>query len=134
MPLNNKWSITPELGFDLFDFSYSFSAYYDSKEIATNDTRSFHSSFITLGIYSDYQITDKTKLKFSMVGSIPTRIRYFNTSLLLSYNLYKKEKQELNVFGGVSYEDFYFRDSQKEMQNFMKHRIPSCKIGLEYKF
>ncbi|WP_010680628.1 hypothetical protein [Fusobacterium gonidiaformans] len=54
---------------------------------------------------------------------------------MLSYNLYKADNKELNLLSGIAYEKLKFKDSQKEMQNFMEHKIaPIYKVGLEYKF
>lgn len=79
----------------------------------------------------------KHKLILNLKYAIPfDNIRKWGTvELLNSYNVLKKDSNELNFLFGIGMEYFEFRDTQKEMQNFMKHKVsPIYKIGLEYKF
>lgn len=136
--INPRLVMTPSIGVSMLDFSYKFSAKdKNGVSIANDDKRSFHAAMATLGVEANYLVNDKTNLIFTMNSKIPGgRIReYFDTSLLVSYNLYKKDNKELNVLGGIGYESLEFKDSQKDMQNHMKHSIsPTYRVGLEYKF
>lgn len=133
-----KLTLTPMVGISLFDFSYQFSANDKSgNAIAKNDRRSFHSTMTTIGMKADYALNEKTKVILTMNSKLPfgNIKKYFDSSLLLSYNLYKSEDKELNVLGGVGYESLELKDSQKDMQNHMKHSMaPTYRVGLEYKF
>lgn len=133
-----KLTLTPSLGIALFDFSYKFSAKdKNGNSIAKDDKRSFHSTMPTIGLKADYAWNDKTKIIVTMNSKLPfgNIKRYFDSSLLVSYNLYKNNNKELNVLGGIGYESLEFKDSQKDMQNHMKHSIsPTYRVGLEYKF
>ncbi|AYZ73147.1 hypothetical protein EGX98_03240 [Fusobacterium necrophorum] len=133
-----KWKLTPAFGINVFDFSYEFSAVNkEGDAIANKDTRKFHAGIPTIGFKTNYQLMEKTKIIFSFMSNIPMKSvkQYLDMSLLVSYNLYQNNERELNLIGGIGYEKWKFRDSQKEMQNYMKHSIaPIYKVGLEYKF
>lgn len=138
IPITENLTITPNVGAHIFDFSYQFSAKYpQGKEIVSGDKRNFHAPMLSLGFDANYSLNEKAKLIFSGTSNIPFgNIRhYYNTSFMLSYNLYKADNKELNLLSGIVYEKLKFKDSQKEMQNFMEHKIaPIYKVGLEYKF
>lgn len=137
-PVSNQLVLSPSLGIKLFDFSYRFSATDElGNSLAQNDTRAFHSVMTTLGLKADYQFSDKLHLIWKGETNIPygSVKQYYDTSLMLSYNVYKNNSQELNLLGGLAYERLQFRDSQKNMQNFMQHNIaPIYKVGFEFKF
>ncbi|CAL7878309.1 OMP-b-brl domain-containing protein [Fusobacterium necrophorum subsp. funduliforme] len=125
-----KWKMTSGFGINVFDFHYEFSA-------TNKDSRKFHAGIPMIGLEASYQFSEKSKIIFALNSNIPMKSvkQYLDTSLLFSYNLYKNKDQELNLLGGIGYEKWKFRDSQKEMQNYMKHSIsPVYKLGLEYKF
>lgn len=116
--LTPKWTVTPTVGVSLFDFSYQFSATdKNGVNIAEKDSRKFHAGMPVIGVKTNYAFTDKTKVIFSLNSNIPMGSvkQYLDTSLMLSYNLYKNNQKELNVLGGLGYERLKFRDSQKEM-------------------
>lgn len=133
-----RWKMTSGFGINVFDFNYEFSAVNKEGNVITNkDSRKFHAGIPMIGLTTSYQFTEKSKIIFSLNSNIPMKSvkQYLDTSLLISYNLYKNNERELNLLGGIGYEKWKFRDSQKEMQNYMKHSIsPVYKIGLEYKF
>ncbi|RGY59802.1 hypothetical protein DXA30_15010 [Fusobacterium ulcerans] len=55
--------------------------------------------------------------------------------IVLSQNIYKKNNKEINLLYGIGYDFFKYKDSQQDMQNYMKNRIAPIFIGgLEYKF
>ncbi|WP_187105844.1 hypothetical protein [Fusobacterium necrophorum] len=133
-----KWKMTSGFGINVFDFHYEFSATNKEGNVITNkDSRKFHAGIPMIGLEASYQFSEKSKIIFALNSNIPMKSvkQYLDTSLLFSYNLYKNKDQELNLLGGIGYEKWKFRDSQKEMQNYMKHSIsPVYKLGLEYKF
>ncbi|MDK4501134.1 hypothetical protein MWG03_02165 [Fusobacterium necrophorum] len=133
-----KWNMTSGFGINVFDFHYEFSATNKEGNVITNkDSRKFHAGIPMIGLEARYQFSEKSKIIFALNSNIPMKSvkQYLDTSLLFSYNLYKNKDQELNLLGGIGYEKWKFRDSQKEMQNYMKHSIsPVYKLGLEYKF
>lgn len=133
-----KWKMTSGFGINVFDFHYEFSATNKEGNVITNkDSRKFHAGIPMIGLEASYQFSEKSKIIFALNSNIPMKNvkQYLDTSLLFSYNLYKNKDQELNLLGGIGYEKWKFRDSQKEMQNYMKHSIsPVYKLGLEYKF
>lgn len=133
-----KWKMTSGFGINVFDFHYEFSATNKEGNVITNkDSRKFHAGIPMIGLEASYQFSKKSKIIFALNSNIPMKSvkQYLDTSLLFSYNLYKNKDQELNLLGGIGYEKWKFRDSQKEMQNYMKHSIsPVYKLGLEYKF
>ena len=57
------------------------------------------------------------------------------TSLTGAYNLYRSGNKEVNVVAGVGYDMFRFKDTQRDMQNFMYSETkPVYKLGVELKF
>ena len=52
-----------------------------------------------------------------------------------AYNLYRSGNKEVNVVAGVGYDMFKFKDTQRDMQNFMYSETkPVYKLGIELKF
>lgn len=138
-PLYSNLVITPSLTETLFDFSYEFSAKdKNGNVIAVNDSRKFKSAITVLGLAANYSLNDKINFILSFNTNIPMKNSiktYMESSFITSYNLYKNENREVNLLAGISYEKLKFRDSQKDMQNYMKHTVsPTFKLGLEYKF
>lgn len=131
----NNLVLTPKIEFSLFDFSYKFSA--SGSKAVNNDERKFHAGAVRIGGSAKYSFNKDFSLTFDAMTHIPydSIRKSFETSLVASYNLYRNDKQELNLLAGVGYDMFKYRDTQKDMQNFMNYKTkPIYKIGLEYSF
>ncbi|MEG0134877.1 MAG: hypothetical protein RR476_05355 [Cetobacterium sp.] len=134
--LSTKFKITPLVEFLIADFDYKFTGTIPNGN-SISSRRTFGWTSFRLGIASTYSFNEIYKLKLQFKAALPvSKIKKeFNLALINSFNLYKNGKNELNLLAGIEYENFEFRDSQDEMQNFMKHTItPIYKIGLEYLF
>lgn len=126
-----RLTISPLFQFGVTQFDYQY------KTDNTSSGRKFGFGSFHLGSIFKYEVTEKYKLILNLKYAIPfDNIRKWGTvELLNSYNVLKKDSNELNFLFGIGMEYFEFRDTQKEMQNFMKHKVsPIYKIGLEYKF
>lgn len=124
-------TISPLFQFGVTQFDYQ----YKTDNISSG--RKFGFGSLHLGTIFKYDVTEKYNLILNLKYAIPfDNIRKWGTlELLNSYNILKNDSNELNLLFGIGMEYFEFRDTQKEMQNFMKHKVsPIYKIGLEYKF
>ena len=70
---------------------------------------------------------------------IPPALNFLSSLLTvvlpLDENLYENWKTEVNVLAGIGYDSFKYKDTQKDMQNFMDSKMkPVYKLGLELKF
>lgn len=129
-------TVTPKIEMSLFDFSYKFSAIGRTTNIK-DDERSFRAGTVRVGGLVNYKFNNDFALNFDLMTHIPhDSIKYsLETSLMASYNLYRNENKELNLLGGVAYDMFKYRDTQRDMQNFMYLKSkPVYKLGLELKF
>ena len=133
--LDDKLTLTPKAEFSVMDFSYKFSA--SGSKTVNNDSRSFGAGTVRVGGEAKYQSNDDFAVRLDAMTHIPydSVKSSLETSLTGSYNLYRSGKTEVNVLGGVGYDMFKYRDTQKEMQNFMYSKVkPVYKLGLELKF
>lgn len=132
---NERIKIAPTLEFSLSKFDYKYRVKTpQNSEISSS--RSFGWGALHLGIESFYKLTDNNDLNFNIKYAIPyDSIRnWFSIEIIDKQNIYRNETQELNLLIGIGFKDFEYRDTQKEMQNFMKHKIsPILKVGIEYK-
>lgn len=128
---SQKLTFSPFIQYGATQFSYQY------KTDSISSGRNFGFGSFHLGSIIKYNITENYNLFFNLKYAIPfDNIRKWGTfELLNSYNVFKRDFDELNILFGLGLEYFEFRDTQKEMQNFMKHKVyPIYKIGLEYKF
>ena len=133
--LNSKFTVTPKIEFSVFQFSYKFSS--SGSTTVSNDERKFNAGGIRVGGEANYQFTDDFGLRFDVMTHIPhdSIKSSLDTSLTGSYNLYRNGNTEVNVLAGIGYDSFKYRDTQKDMQNFMDSKTkPVYKLGLELKF
>lgn len=133
--LNSKFTFTPKVEFSILQFSYKFSA--TGSTIVNNNERKFRAGGVRIGGEAKYQFTDDFSLRFNIMTHIPhDSIRSsLDTSLMGSYNLFRSGKTELNILAGIGYNRFKYRDTQRDMQNFMYVKVkPVYKVGLELKF
>ncbi len=131
---NFNLSAYTQLDFIKFDYKYDIST---TKNSYISGNRSFGWGNLALGSNLQYILTDDYNISLNAKLGIPNeKVRKsFLLSFINSYNIYRKNNEELNALFGVEFEYLEFRDTQKEMQNFMKHTIsPIYKIGLEYIF
>ena len=60
---------------------------------------------------------------------------FYQHHLVYNHNLYRSGNKEVNVVAGVGYDMFKFKDTQRDMQNFMYSETkPVYKLGIELKF
>lgn len=132
---NERIKLAPTLEFSLSKFDYKYKVKTpQSSEISSG--RSFGWGALHLGVESSYKLTDNNNLNFNIKYAIPydSIKNWIAVEIIDKQNLYKSETQELNLLFGIGFKDFEYRDTQKEMQNFIKHKIsPILKIGIEYK-
>jgi len=127
----DKFRFAPVIEFSANDFEYKYSAdTLDNKNISSK--RSFGWGQLNIGFNSSYKFTDKYSLEFNIKNGIEhdSVRKYYDLELVNNYEIYKN----LHVLLGVEYEKVHFRDTQQDMQNFMKHKNILYKIGLEYTF
>lgn len=133
-----KIEISPKIEFSLFDFKYSFSAENLDKGISiSNDTRNFKAGGVRIGGEFEYTINDKFKLTSNIMTHMPygKRQKSLEANLVLSQNIYKNNNKEINLLYGIGYDFLEFKDSQQDMQNYMRYEmLPIGMIGAEYKF
>lgn len=90
-----------------------------------------------IGGEANYQFTDDFGVRLDVMTHIPhdSIKSSLDASLTGSYNLYRSGNTEVNVLAGIGYDSFKYRDTQKDMQNFMDSKTkPVYKLGLELKF
>lgn len=135
---NNNFKISPKIEFSVFDFKYTFSAENkDEKVYISNDTRNFKAGGVRIGGNFEYFITNRITITTDMMTHIPygSIKKSLEVIIVLSQNIYKKKNKEINLLYGIGYDFFKYKDSQQDMQNYMKNRIAPIFIGgLEYKF
>lgn len=132
LSLANNFTLTPKFEISLFDFSYQFST-----NAGKNSQRRFRAGTVRVGGAAKYDFNKDFSLTFDLMTHIPhDSIRSsLETSLIASYNVYRQGSTEVNVLAGLSYDMFKYRDTQRDMQNFMYSKTkPIYKIGLELKF
>ncbi|MDO4690844.1 MAG: hypothetical protein Q4A58_06085 [Fusobacterium sp.] len=128
----DNFTLTPKFEISLFDFSYQFST-----DAGKNSQRRFRAGTVRIGGAAKYDFNKDFSLTFDLMTHIPhDSIRSsLETSLTASYNVYRQGNTEVNVLAGIAYDMFKYRDTQKDMQNFMYSKTkPIYKIGLELKF
>ena len=133
--LNSKFTFTPKIEFSIFQFSYKFSS--SGSTTVSSDERKFNAGGIRVGGEANYQFTDDFGLRLDVMTHIPhdSIKSSLDASLTGSYNLYRNGNTEVNVLAGIGYDSFKYRDTQKDMQNFMDSKTkPVYKLGLELKF
>lgn len=129
-------TLTPKAEFSIFDFSYKFSAHGLITNI-NNDERKFGAGSLRIGGTAKYDFNKDFSLVLDVMGHIPydSIKSSLETSLVASYNLFRQGNNEVNVLAGIGYDMFKYKDTQKEMQNFMYSKTkPIYKLGLELKF
>lgn len=133
--LNSKFSLTPKVEFSVFQFSYKFSS--TGSTTINNNERKFNAGGVRIGGEANYQFTDNFGLRFDIMTHIPhdSIKSSLDTSLTASYNIFRSGNTEINALVGIGYDSFKYRDTQKDMQNFMDSKTkPIYKLGLELKF
>ena len=133
--VNPKFTITPKAEFSLLQFSYKFSS--TGSTTINNDERAFGAGGIRLGGEAVYKVNDDFSVKLDAMSHIPhdSIKSSLETSLTGAYNLYRSGNKEVNVVAGVGYDMFKFKDTQRDMQNFMYSETkPVYKLGVELKF
>lgn len=131
IPVENL-TLTPKFEMSLFDFSYQFST--DAEKASR---RRFRAGTVRVGGAAKYDFNKDFSLTFDLMTHIPhdSIKSSLETSLIASYNVYRQGNTEVNVLAGIGYDMFKYRDTQKDMQNFMYSKTkPVYKIGLELKF
>ncbi|WP_022819192.1 transporter [Fusobacterium russii] len=130
--LAQNLTLTPKFEVSLFDFSYQFST-----DAGKNSQRRFRAGTVRVGGAAKYDFSKDFSLTLDLMTHIPhDSIRSsLETSLIASYNVYRQGSTEVNVLAGLSYDMFKYRDTQRDMQNFMYSKTkPIYKLGLELKF
>lgn len=133
---NEKFKVSPLIQFNITEFDYQ----YDAKNLSGENIssgRKFGFGSLHLGLNTSYQITEKYNLSLNLTYAIPfDNVKQWGSlEIINTYNLFKNKTHELNILFGIGAEHFEFRDTQEEVQNYMKHKIePIYKVGLEYKF
>ena len=133
--VNPKFTLTPKVEFSVFQFSYKFSS--SGSTTINNDERKFNAGGIRVGGEANYQFNEDFAMRFDIMTHIPhDSIRSsLDTSLTASYNLYRSGNTEINAIAGIGYDSFKYRDTQRDMQNFMNSKTkPVYKLGVELKF
>ncbi len=134
-PVTKKFTIIPKIDFSAYQFSYKFSA--TGSKIVNNDERKFNAGTIRVGGKIKYTYNENLIFSLNSMYHIPhdSIKSSLETSLVASYNLYRNENKELNLLVGLSYDQFKYKDTQKDMQNFINYKSkPIYKLGLEFKF
>lgn len=133
--LNPKFTFTPKLEFSVLQFSYKFSS--TGSRVINNDERKFGAGSVRVGSNINYQVNNDFGLRFDIMTHIPhdSIKSSLDVSFTGSYNLFRSENTEVNVLAGVGYDYFKYKDTQRDMQNFMSSKTkPVYKLGLELKF
>ena len=133
----NNLIITPTLEFSATDFKYKYTCENLNENTKFSSQRDFGFGSAHIGVSSTYILTPKFKVSLNIKSAIPfDNIRkWWSVNLLNSYNLYQRDSKELNLIFGIGVQQFEYRDTQNEMQNFMKYKMsPTYKLGLEYNF
>ena len=133
--VNHKFTLTPKIEFSLFQFSYKFSS--SGSNNVSNDERRFNAGGIRVGGEANYQFTEDFAVRFDVMTHVPhdSIKSSLDASLTASYNLYRSGNTEINAIAGIGYDSFKYRDTQKDMQNFMDSKTkPVYKLGVELKF
>lgn len=129
-------TLSPFLQITATQFNYQYdSKYLDENTISSG--RKFGLGSIHTGLKSTYKFNDKYKIDLNFKYAIPfdSVRKWGSLEILNTYNVYEKNNHKLNVLFGIGFEYFEYRDTQKDMQNFMKHKLePIYKLGLEYSF
>ena len=127
----DRFTLIPVAEFSANDFEYRYSA-TTPEDRNISSKRSFGWGQLNFGLNSSYQFTDKYSLEFNMKSGIEhdSVRKYYNLELVNNYEIYK----DLHILVGVEHEKVHFRDTQRDMQNFMKHNNLLYKVGLEYVF
>lgn len=134
---NKDIIITPILEYSATDFKYKYTCEYLNENTKFSSQRDFGFGSVHIGINSTYIFTSKFKINLNAKSAIPfdSVRKWWSISLLNSYSLYQKNTKELNLIFGIEIQQFEYRDTQEEMQNFMKYKMsPTYKLGLDYKF
>lgn len=128
--------VSPKLEFNAMQFEYQ----YDSKNLVNQDVssgRKFGFGSVHIGIDTAYSVTEKYKVELKGKYAIPfdSIRKWFSLELLNKYTIYKNEKQEVNALLGVEFGYFEYKDTQDDMQNYLKYKFsPLYKAGIEYIF
>lgn len=133
----NNIEITPILEFTATDFKYKYTCENVNENTKFGSQRDFGFGSLHIGINSTYIFTSKYKINLNIKSAIPfdSVRKWWSINLLNSYTLYQKNSKELNLIFGIGVQEFEYRDTQEEMQNFMKYKLsPTYSLGLEYKF
>lgn len=129
---NLNLRFTPIIEFSATQFKYKYEA-TSSNDTKIASTRKFGYGQINIGFNSSYKFTENYSLEFNTKYGIKYKgvKSYLNLELINNYKI----TENLNFLIGLEYQDYHYRDRQKEKQNFMKHKVsPNYKIGLEFKF
>lgn len=125
-------TLTPKIEASAFNFSYQFST-----SAGKSSQRKFGAGTVRVGGAVKYDFNRDFSLTFDLMTHIPhdSIKSSLETSLIGSYTVYRQDNREVNVLAGVGYDMFKYRDTQKDMQNFMYLKSkPVYKLGLELKF
>ncbi|WP_286033904.1 hypothetical protein [Fusobacterium necrogenes] len=116
-------------------FEYRYAA-KDPNGNSISSRRKFGWGQVNVGFDSEYSITDNYKLELRGRYGIPyDNIKEdYSLSFVNNVNIFEWEKSKLNLLFGVEYRKFIFRDTQRNMQNYMKQESMIYKVGLEYSF
>lgn len=133
---NEYVSVHPLVEYSLYDFSYNYNATTPSnKEISSE--RTFHWPQVNLGLEMITPITEKYSITTTFKYSVaPKKVReYVSLAVLNKYTVFENNNQKLNLFLGVGASKLEFRDTQRDRQNYIVHRVrPNITAGLEFEF
>lgn len=126
----DNFSVRPLMEFSLYQFEYKYDIKTPNSQI--KDKRRFGWGQLNLGVESVYTYGKNTVSLSAKMGIPYDSVKtFYNINLTESYNVYKN----IDIVASVGYEKLKYRDTQKEKQNFMNHKLsPIVKLGLSAKF
>lgn len=134
---SNKYlSLHPLMEYSLYDFKYLYTATTpNNKSISSG--RTFHWGQLNLGLELVTPITENYKISSTLKYAVTQKkVReYISLKLSNEYTVFKNNSQKLTLLFGVGASRLEFRDTQKDKQNHIIHKvIPNIFAGLEFEF